>query len=96
LCTSVLDAQSLGVPVVATAVGGVPDIVEDGVTGRLVPARDPAALARAVIEALGDERARRAWADWARERVRTYSAGHMVDATLAVYREALTERGVRA
>lgn len=96
LCTSVLDAQALGVPVVATAVGGVPDIVEDGVTGRLVPARDPGALARAVIEALDDEPSRSTWADRARETVRTYSADHMVEATLAVYREALAERGVRA
>ena len=96
LCTSVLDAQALGVPVVATAVGGVPDIVEDGVTGRLVPARDPGALARALIDALGDERSRRGWADRARESVQTYSDAHMVDATLAVYREALAGRGVRA
>jgi glycosyltransferase involved in cell wall biosynthesis len=41
-----------GVPVVATNVGGLPDLIQDGKTGWLVPPRDPAALARAVLEAL--------------------------------------------
>ncbi len=96
LCTSLLDAQSLGVPVVATAVGGVPDIVSDGVNGRLVPARDPQALARAVLEAIDDEPLRRGWADRARESVRAFSADAMVDATLAAYRAALSDHGVDA
>ena len=91
LCTSLLDAQALGVPVVASAVGGVPDVIADGVNGRLVPARDPAALAAAVLSALGDEGARRAWAGHARETVRAFSAGHMVEATLSAYRAALAE-----
>ena len=93
LCTSLLDAQSLGVPVVATAVGGVPDIVTDGETGRLVPARDPDALARAVLSAVEDEASRRVWAEHARLSVRAFSADHMVDATLAAYRDALEGRG---
>lgn len=94
LCTSLLDAQSLGIPVVATAVGGVPDIVTDGVTGRLVPGRDPGALARALIEAVGDEAARRAWAERARASVRSFSADHMVEATVAAYRDALSDGDV--
>jgi glycosyltransferase involved in cell wall biosynthesis len=96
LCTSLLDAQSLGVPVVATAVGGVPDIVTDGETGRLVPGRDPGALARAMLSAVGDEVARRTWAERARVRVRAYSSDHMVEATLAAYREALEGLGVKS
>lgn len=95
LCTSLLDAQALGVPVVATAVGGVPDIVVDGETGRLVPGRDPGSLARALIGAVGDEVARQAWAERGRVRVRDFSADRMVDATLAAYREALAGRGVK-
>ena len=96
LCTSLLDAQALGVPVVATAVGGVPDVVSDRVNGRLVPARDPAALARAVLEAIGDEPMRRGWAERARESVRSFSADAMVDATLAAYRAALSDHGALA
>ncbi|MBI5708687.1 MAG: glycosyltransferase [Candidatus Eisenbacteria bacterium] len=96
LCTSLLDAQSLGVPVVATAVGGVPDVVEDGVSGRLVPGGDPAALARALLEALTRADLSRAWAEQARVTVRRFSADHMVERTLEEYRSALRGRGVVA
>jgi len=95
LCTSLLDAQSLGVPVVATAVGGVPDIVEDQVNGRLVPCRDPDALARVLLEALADEVARRAWAARGRETVRVFAAERMVEGTLAAYQAALADGHAR-
>jgi glycosyltransferase involved in cell wall biosynthesis len=44
-----------GVPVVATNVGGLPDLIQDGETGWLVTPRNPAALARAILEALGNK-----------------------------------------
>ena len=53
LGTSVLDAMAFGLPVVATAAGGIPEAVQDGVTGRVVPPRDPGALAGALAEVLG-------------------------------------------
>jgi glycosyltransferase involved in cell wall biosynthesis len=95
LCTSLLDAQALGVPVIATAVGGIPDILEDGVNGRLVAARDPDALARAILAALEQPDERSAWAASGRERVGRFSAEAMVDGTLAVYREVLSEKRAR-
>lgn len=49
------EAGVLGVPSVSTRVGGVPDAVEDGVTGLLVPPGDPAAMAEAILRLLGDE-----------------------------------------
>jgi glycosyltransferase involved in cell wall biosynthesis len=50
--TVLSEAMAVGTPVVATAVGGLTEVVEDGVTGILVRKEDPAALARAVLEVL--------------------------------------------
>jgi glycosyltransferase involved in cell wall biosynthesis len=56
----VLEAFAYKTPVVATAVGGVPELVKDGETGWLVPPRDPHALAQAILDALSNpEEARR-------------------------------------
>jgi glycosyltransferase involved in cell wall biosynthesis len=52
LSNSVLEYMAAGRPVVATAVGGNPRLIEDGVTGLLVPPEDPAALAHAVARLL--------------------------------------------
>lgn len=54
LPVSLLEAMALSRPVVATAVGGVPGLVEDGVTGVLVPPRDPARLGEAIAQLLSD------------------------------------------
>lgn len=53
---SVMEYMSAGLPVVATEVGGMPELVHDGETGLLVPPRDPAALAQAVTAVLDDQR----------------------------------------
>jgi glycosyltransferase involved in cell wall biosynthesis len=50
--TVLAEAMNAGTPVVATRVGGIPEVVEDGVTGRLVAPGDPGALAEAVLEVL--------------------------------------------
>ena len=95
LCTSLLEAQSLGVPVVATAVGGVPDVVEDGATGRLVPGCDPEALARAVLDVLDHPGRSREQAARARESARRFDADRMVERTIEEYGRALEQRGAR-
>jgi len=50
----ILEGMALGKPVIATDIGGVPEFVQHGVTGQLVPPRDPKALADAIVELLRD------------------------------------------
>jgi glycosyltransferase involved in cell wall biosynthesis len=90
LGTIVLDAMAFGRPVVATAAGGLPESVADGVTGRLVPVRDRAALARALLELLDDPARARALGEAGRRRFEErFSAERMVRETLAVYKELM-------
>jgi glycosyltransferase involved in cell wall biosynthesis len=87
------EAMAHGRPVVATAVGGLVDAVEDGVTGVLVPPRDPPALRSALERLLGDPGLRRRLGEAAREKARAeLSWGAATQATIAAYREAATLR----
>ena len=87
---AVLEAAALDLPIVATAVGDVPYLIEDGVTGKLVPPGDPVALARAIDRVLGQpDRAPRLGAA-AAERVRTrFSALDSAHQTYNLYRRVL-------
>ena len=64
-----LEASAAGVAVVATAVGGTPEVIEDRVTGHLVPAGDPQALARRILEVFESDEERRALGEQGRHRV---------------------------
>lgn len=84
-----LETMSSGVPLVGTTVGGIPEIVESGVTGMLVPPRDSAALASALDQVLRDGGARRAMGTRARERVlRQFSWEAVARQSTAVYAAA--------
>lgn len=75
----VLEGMASGAPVAATAVGGVPEVVEEGVTGLLSPAGDPVRLAASLVTLLADEDGRARMAAAARETaVREYSMQAMV------------------
>ncbi len=73
---ALLEAMAAGAPVVATAVGGVPRVVEDGVTGRLVTPGDVTALAAALGEALADPEGARRMALAGQARVRAVYGAH--------------------
>ena len=89
----VLEAMSAGLPVVATAVGGTPEVVMDGITGLLVPPRDPDGLARAITRLLRDPDLRRKMGRAGRERVeRRFGVERMVQATEALYEELVGEK----
>ena len=75
-----LEAAASGRPVVGSAVGGLLDSVVDGVTGRLVPARDPRALAAAVRELLDDPVTTAQWGEAARARAVTHYDWRVVTA----------------
>jgi len=80
------EAMAYGRPVVAAAVGGLTDAVEDGVTGLLVPPRDPAALRAALERLLADGELRRRLGEAAHQRARTSFAWEVATAaTIAVY-----------
>jgi L-malate glycosyltransferase len=96
LCTSLMDAMAMKKPVVATRTGGIPEVVEDGVTGLLVPPRDPGALAEAIVAMMLDPgiRSRMSEAGLARVRER-FSVGSMVDGTEEIYFSVLDRKGRR-
>ena len=86
LGTSLLDAMASAKPIVATTAGGIPEVVQDGKTGLLVPPKDAEALAAALVRLLKDPGARRRMGDAGLARVRDrFSAERMVQDTLVVY-----------
>ncbi|WP_236244678.1 glycosyltransferase [Streptomyces sp. CC210A] len=92
-----LEAMACGRPVVATAVGGQLDTVADPECGRLVPPRDPEALARAVAEFLADPALRVSCGAAGRRRVLSrYDWARVAAATEAVYAEVRAARAARA
>lgn len=87
---AVLEAMALARPIAATAVGGVPTVIREGQTGRLVAPRDPRALADAVVDLLTDPPGAQAVGTAARELVEAeFSLEAMVQRVEAVYAEVL-------
>jgi glycosyltransferase involved in cell wall biosynthesis len=80
-----MEAMAAGRVVVATTVGGVPDVVRDGVTGLLVRPGDVHALARALARLLGDAGLRARLASGAREAARGYDISAMAGALERIY-----------
>jgi len=91
----VLEAMAAGLPVVATRVGGVPDLVRHGETGFLVPPGDVQALADRIVRILANPSLGRAMGERARESMRRHcSVENMVAATEELLLESLRRRGL--
>ncbi len=87
---TILEAMAAGLPVVATRVGGTPEVVADGKTGMLVPAREPAQVAAALASLADTPGVRRAYGEAGRARVEHhFSLEAMTQAYLQVYRSLL-------
>jgi glycosyltransferase involved in cell wall biosynthesis len=92
---ALLEAFACRVPVVATSVGGIPELVRADVDGVLVPARDPRAMADAILRIARDPELGRRLADSAAERGRrTFSEASFIDGHVDLYRRVLKSRGV--
>lgn len=93
LSNTLLESMAAGLPVVATAVGGTPEIVEDGVTGILIPPKDPQAMADAVCRLLDQPELAARMGRAGRDRIAgRFSNERMVSETVSLYRDLLSAK----
>ncbi|MDH5506008.1 MAG: glycosyltransferase family 4 protein [Anaerolineae bacterium] len=89
---SCLEAMAFGLPVVASRAGGLPEVVEDGVTGILVPPKDPNALGTAIDHLLQNPELRRKMGEAGRNRVlRKFTADRVAEESMQIYKRVLAE-----
>lgn len=94
ISNTILEAMASGLPVIATDVGGNPELVEDRTTGRIVPAGEVEPLAQAMLAFARDSAMRKACGDAGRQRVeRSFSLRAMVAAYQQLYDEQLRAAG---
>ena len=87
-----VEAMAAGLPIVATRVGGIPDLVIDGKNGMLVPPKDTVALERAISELLSDKARRKQMGETGKRMCRPYSVEAMVEKINDLYSRLLEER----
>ncbi|MDI6782120.1 MAG: glycosyltransferase [bacterium] len=85
LNTSILEAQSSGVPVIATKTGGIPEIIRNGINGLLVLPQHPESLAEGIMQLINNKTFSSQLAVTAKEDVKRFNKEVMIDATEAVY-----------
>jgi glycosyltransferase involved in cell wall biosynthesis len=90
LGTAVIDAMALGIPAVAFAVGGLPEVIDGEISGILVPPGDSEAFARQVARLASDPGLRSRLGDQAILKARAFDAARMTEETEAVYNDVLS------
>jgi glycosyltransferase involved in cell wall biosynthesis len=97
LGVSLLQAAAAGVPLIGTDAGGIPEIVRDGINGRLIPPGDAAALATALDQLLSDPGLARSMGAAGRRIVeQEFSIDAMVQGNLQIYRRLLAAHTTHA
>jgi glycosyltransferase involved in cell wall biosynthesis len=86
-----LEAMAAAIPVVATRVGGVPEIATDGRTSLLVPSKNPRAIAEALKRLLNDRQLRRELGQTAVQRAAQYDPAHYSDSIVEIHRRLLQD-----
>lgn len=90
---AILEGMGSKLPVVATMVGNVPNVIQDGVNGLLVPSEDVKSLAEGIIRLLEDEELRRRLGSEARRRVESeFSADRLAEAYMKIYNEVTEDK----
>jgi glycosyltransferase involved in cell wall biosynthesis len=90
-----LQALAMRKSVVASAVGGIPEVIQHRHTGMLVPPNDHEALAEAIVQVLCDPESATVWAQAGGQLIDThYALEYMLDRTAAVYTAVLVEKGL--
>ena len=89
LGTSVLDAMSVGLPIIGTRAGGIPEMIEDGISGLLVEKRNPEALAKAMLLLADDPDLRKRLGEGALSRVQHFSKEQMTRKNLELYKKLI-------
>jgi sugar transferase (PEP-CTERM/EpsH1 system associated) len=93
---TLLEAMAVGLPVLATAVGGNPEVVADGITGHLVPSADPDALAAGIVRLCRDQQRWDELGRQGRRRVEEcFNIRHMLRDYETLYGQVLADKGVR-
>ena len=87
-----MEAQAAGAPIVASRVGGIPETVQEGKTGRLVPARDPLALADAIEELIRNPRLRSELGRNGRINARKFDTQIIGSRLVEIYRSAIEKQ----
>jgi phosphatidylinositol alpha-mannosyltransferase len=90
---AVVEAMAAGIPVVATDIPGYREVLSDGVEGLLVPARDPEALAAALVKVLTEPELAARLGGAGRDRARTFDWPIVVDRLEALYGRAIESAG---